>query len=168
MIPALNFPHLDNSTRQLQSGDSGEATCARQAPKIDWTDPIFLRAGWENDPIVIEGHRLIFFHVSKCASTELMRLFRRMMGYSDWSRRDDHKLHDPSKNGLRYLGHYSREEQEEFMTSEEWTRAVFVRDPVQRLVSAYREKALGGFDGRSKGSYVKERWCRGRRGERRG
>ena len=88
-------------------------------------------------------------------------VFRRMMGYPNWFRGDPH---DPEKNGLRYLGHYSREEQNEFMTSPEWTRAVFVRDPLGRALSAYMDKGLK--TGPSKwqpavaGAHLKRHCCR--------
>jgi len=107
--------------------------------KIDWTDDIFVRKGWDNDPIVIESHKLLFFTVPKNACTTFKRLFRRMLGYENWLKVS---AHDPAKNGLKYLGKYSREQQEEFMTSPSWTRAIFVRDPLERTLSAYMDKAL--------------------------
>ena len=38
------------------------------------------------------------------------------------------------------------------LSSTEWTRAIFVRDPLQRLVSGYKDRALKSY-------YVKERCC---------
>jgi hypothetical protein len=130
--------------------------------QIDWTDPIFLRVGYDNDPVVIESHKLIFFPIPKNANTQFKILFRRMMGYhhhsednnnnnnnnksmrqaeiDDWNDLD--KVWDPLRNGLSYLGQYSRKQQQEFMLSDEWTRAVFVRDPLERLVSAYKFTSL--------------------------
>jgi len=107
--------------------------------KIDWSDGIFKRTGWDNDPVVIESHKLLFFTVPKNACTTFKKLFRRMMGHPDWF---DRSPHDPAKNGLRYLGHYARDRQREFLTSPEWTRAIFVRDPLERTLSAYMDKAL--------------------------
>jgi hypothetical protein len=63
-----------------------------------------------------------------------------MMGYKNWAKAGPH---DPLKNGLKYLGNYPPKKQEEFMTSPNWTRAIFVRDPKSRLLSGYMDKALG-------------------------
>ena len=59
----------------------------------------------------------------------------------DWNNLNN-RVWDPSQNGLKYLGDYPRQQQREFMLSDEWTRAVFVRDPLERLVSAYKYMAL--------------------------
>ncbi len=61
------------------------------------------------------------------------------MGHLDW---DTEQPHNPATNGLRYLGHYPPRLQIEFMTSADWTRAIFVRDPLERLLSAYLDKGL--------------------------
>jgi hypothetical protein len=43
---------------------------------------------WDAAPIVIEKYKLIFFTLPKCGCTVWKQLFRRMMGYSDWSTQD--------------------------------------------------------------------------------
>jgi hypothetical protein len=106
---------------------------------IDWNDSIFSHHGWDSDPIVIESHKLMFFSVPKNACSTFKKLFRRMMGYPNWLQGSPH---NPETNGLRYLGHYSRQQQKEFMTSPNWTRAIFVRDPLERALSAYMDKGL--------------------------
>lgn len=125
---------------------------------IDWTDRIFQRKGHDNDPIVIESHKLLFFTIPKNACTTFKLLFRRMMGIQGWKEGNPHNFH---KNGLRYLGHYSRAQQEEFLTSPEWTRAVFVRDPLERLVSAYMDKGLTNdqHPEQPEGGYLKKNCC---------
>jgi hypothetical protein len=109
---------------------------------VDHTDPIFQRWewSWDNDPVVIEKYKMLFFTVPKNSCTEWKHLFRRMMNYSDW-----HSMspHDPDSNGLRYLGHYNSSQQTEFMTSPNWTRAIFVREPMERLLSGFLDKAYG-------------------------
>lgn len=42
----------------------------------------------------------------------------------------------------RYLWDYPIEEANEMMTSPDWTRAIFVRDPKQRFLSAFLDKAI--------------------------
>lgn len=127
---------------------------------IDWTDSIFKREGWDNDPIVIESHKLLFFTVPKNACSTFKRLFRRMMGHQNWLQASPH---NPSKNGLKYLGHYSKDKQREFMTSPEWTRAIFVRDPLERTLSAYMDKGMktGPLDWQPtvRGAHIKRACC---------
>jgi hypothetical protein len=111
-----------------------------ESSDLDWNDPIFQRNGWDDDPVVIEEYKLLFFTVPKNSCTEWKRLFRRMMNYSDWSLAYPH---NPDSNGLRYLGQYKNSQQTEFMTSPNWTRAIFVREPMERLLSAFLDKAHG-------------------------
>ncbi len=138
-----------------------ESGIVEASRKIDWTDRIFKRSGWDKDPIVIESHKLLFFTTPKNACTTFKKLFRRMMGYEDWFTKSPH---DPDKNGLRYLGHYSKKEQAVMMTSPEWTRAIFVRDPLERALSAYMDKALQAGDVNLwnppvNGAYLKRHCC---------
>ena len=141
-IAIANPPKIQQvKTRTVKPADAiaKNDSSATSDDGIDWSDRIFQRSGWDSDPIVIISHKLLFFTVPKNACTTFKKLFRRMMGHSDWSVRSPH---DPSKNGLKYLGQYSKEEQREFMTSPSWTRAIFVRDPMERTLSAYMDKAL--------------------------
>jgi hypothetical protein len=97
---------------------------------------------------VIEEHKLIFFTTPKVGCTAWKQLFRRIMGAKDWQIEGDHKAkrkglmipHNPAFNGLKYLYHCDRETASQMMTSPEYTRAIFVRDPKERLLSAYLDK----------------------------
>lgn len=155
-IPTEQFPprgsrlsnHLDNSVyRDHAFHPYGKEF---QNAKLDPSDPIFQRIGWDVDPIAVESHKLLFFTVPKNGCTEWKRLFRRMMNFSDWATVDPH---NPATNGLRYLGHYNATQQIEFMSSPDWTRAIFVRDPLQRLLSAFLDKA------HRKQPYIQQHCC---------
>jgi hypothetical protein len=121
---------------------------------VDWGDCIFKGPACNNSsnysPIVMKNHRLIFFHCPKNGSTEWLKLFRRMMGYDDWK---TFSPHDPFHNGLSRLDQYPRRAQLTMMTSPIWTRATFVRDPLERVLSAYLNKAL------SSERYLKKKCC---------
>ena len=124
--------------------------------EIDFSDRIFKRM-WAKDPIVVESHKLLFFNIPKNATSLFKKLFRRMMGFSDWFTVNPHTTND-----LMYLGEYSRDEQLEMMTSPEWTRAIFVRDPLERALSAYLDKGLHGdvnLEDGVKGHYLKKHCC---------
>ena len=129
---------------------------------VDWTDSIFQKTGgWDDAPIVIESHKLLFFTVPKNACTTFKKLFRRMMGYKNWLIAS---AHDPETNGLKYLGQYPPDKQNEFMISSDWTRAIFVRDPMERTLSAYLDKGLKSGPRHWKpsitGAHVKRHCCR--------
>ena len=136
---------------------------AYAARNIDWTDDIFKRQGWDNDPIVVEEFKLLFFTIPKNTCSEFKMLFRRMMGFSNWKTEGALSIitHNPYKNGLKYLGSYSKAKQVEFMTSHNWTRAIFLRDPRERVLSAYIDKGLGAVkeDRFVAGGYVKKHCC---------
>ena len=65
-----------------------------------------------------------------------------------------HLPHNPKKNGLTYLYHYSIADALTILTHPEWTRAVFVRDPKERTLSAFLDKAA-----RKNGKYVQRHCC---------
>ncbi|KAG7353254.1 sulfotransferase family protein [Nitzschia inconspicua] len=143
MIPSSTIPSdFTNAVSQLAVTDKD----------LDWDDTIFQHFESDNDPVVLESHKLLFFTVPKNSCTEWKQLFRRMMGYEDWNKPPFLHPHDPRTNGLSYLGTYDKDKQEEFMTSPEWTRAIFIRDPLERMLSAYLNKGL------SEERYIK-RWC---------
>jgi hypothetical protein len=121
---------------------------------IYYQDPLFPR--WDAAPIVIESHKLVFFAIPKVGCTVWKMLFRRMMGYADWQSQDysSFQPHNPGVNGLKYLYQYSLEEASEIMTSPEWTRAIMVRDPKLRFLSAFLDKAVSNNH-----THIRHRCC---------
>jgi len=110
---------------------------------------------WDCSPIVVEGHNLIFFTIAKVGCTIFKQLFRRIMGHDDYRKDDPGGVpHNPAINGLVYLYHYTPEKAYDILTSPNWTRAMFVRDPKERLLSAYLDKGV-----RARGKFVKEKCC---------
>ena len=81
-----------------------------------------------------------------------------MMHYDhDWFlHKEPYIPHNPRKNGLQYLYDYNPTDAVEMLTSKEWIRAIFVRDPVERFLSAYLDKAK-----RKNGIYVYKHCCGG-------
>ena len=111
---------------------------------------------WDAAPIVIESHKLLFFTIPKVGCTVWKQLFRRMMNHSDWMSQDYeiYQPHNPAVNGLTYLYNYSLEEASIMMTSPEWTRAMMVREPKQRYLSAFLDKSVGNFH-----NHIRDRCC---------
>lgn len=119
-------------------------------------DPIYKWGSWDEAPIVIESHKLLFFSIPKCGCTVWKQLFRRMYGFQNWNVHNDYLPHHPQSNGLNYLYHYKPEEAERMLTDPSWTRAIFFRDPKERLLSAYLDKVL-----HNQGKYVRVHCCQG-------
>jgi hypothetical protein len=133
----------------------GRGPVQRQ-PQSDPLDPFLTSGnGWDVSPIVIERYRLVFFTIPKTGTTVFKQLFRRMMGFGDWTNDKDPNLpHNPQFNGLQYLYAYPYDKVLEFMNSPNWTRAVFVRDPKDRMLSAFLDKGLN-----ENATYIKRKCC---------
>lgn len=109
-------------------------------PSITKWDRI-MRNGYDYSPIVIEKYKLLIFTIPKNACTVIKQLARRIMGFKDWKKENVEIPHNPEKNGLKYLRSFPIEQATEMMTSPKWTRAIFLREPYTRLLSAYLDKA---------------------------
>lgn len=109
------------------------------APNLTANDLVYNFAR-NTVPLVIEEYNLIFFLVAKAASSEWLRFFLRLQGSDKWC--SPGNIHDHKQNEMKYLSHYSLQEAQEMMTSPKWTRAIFVRNPKPRLLSAFLDKAI--------------------------
>ena len=100
---------------------------------IHMNDYIFSRQDFDSSPIVIESRKLIFFTITGIADTTWRCLFRRILNYKDWR--------DPSKQfeGLTYLSNYTTRKASEMISSPDYIKAMFVRDPKLRLIDTYEE-----------------------------
>jgi hypothetical protein len=110
---------------------------------VEYGDYIYKVGEWDGSPVVIEDYNLIFFTTAKVGCTGWKQLFRRMMGIKDWQIENVNLLPWNSElNGLRHLYDYDRETASHMMTAPDWTRAVIVREPKERFLSAYLDKAF--------------------------
>jgi hypothetical protein len=132
---------------------------------------IIMQPGFDTDPIVVEKFKLVFFTIRKTGCTVWKQLFRRMMGYDDWRTFSDSGNY--RTNGLVYLHSYFHDNNNtnnnlttpqaaatHIMNSPDYTRAMFVRDPKERFLSAYLDKAVRNPE------YF-DRYCCRRRGPKR-
>jgi hypothetical protein len=118
---------------------------------IRTNDYIYSKQDFDSSPIVLESHKLIFFTVAGVGDMTWRCLFRRMMGYKDWQ--DTSQQFD----GLRYLYDYTVSEATTMMTSLDYTRAIFVRDPKIRVLSSWLEHVVN-----DNGDYIRWPCCGGR------
>ena len=117
-------------------------------------DDIYTSGEWDASPVVLEEFKLVFFTSAKVGCTVWNMLFRRMMGLPNWKAVNtaDMLPWNPVRNGLKYLYNYNRTYASFLMTDPEWTRAIIVRDPKERLLSAYLEKGQNF-------PYIKSKCC---------
>lgn len=125
---------------------------------VNYGDKIFTKdsADWEQSPIVVPEYRLVIFTSAKVGCTVFKMLARRMSGFSDYNTalKDNRAfVWHPERNGLTYLYHLDISTANEAMTSPNWTRAIFVRDPKTRFLSAYLDKA------KSETGFINRRCC---------
>lgn len=84
--------------------------------------------------LVNTTHRFVFFSVPKVATTAWIQLFLRLDGAEDW-RTDPHYRNDRPLLSLRPAAECAA-----ILADPTWLRAAFVRDPAERLLSAYLDK----------------------------
>src|SRR5699024_1722017 len=86
---------------------------------------------------LIIHNKVIFCPVPKVACTNWKMTFRRAAGFSNDKNID---IHDRRWNGLTYLRDRRNIMRFIYLMSPKYTRAVFVRNPWTRILSAYRDK----------------------------
>jgi len=107
-------------------GHEDWAIQSRDRPDLPWKRP--------------QGTGLANFYHSHPGLERMMK----SVGFNGLKEEDYNKMlpWNPETNGLKYLYDYSLERATEIMTSPEWTRAIFVRDPKERFLSAYLDKVM--------------------------
>jgi Sulfotransferase family len=113
---------------------------------VNYGDKIYVNNDWNGSPVVIEEYKLIFFTTAKNACTMWFLLLRRMMHIKNWNEVDINVERllpwNPEYNGLKYLYDFNISYANEIITDPQWTRAIFVRDPKERFLSAYIDKVI--------------------------
>ncbi len=122
-------------TNPLQFNGNDFQSLPGPTPTLSRDDLIYSKSR-NTAPIVNEEYKVIFFPVAKAASSEWLRFFTRLQGSSDWCSNDIHQ-HEHNQ-----LTNYNREDAQRMMTDPSWTKAIFVRNPKARLLSAFLDKVL--------------------------
>jgi len=107
-------------------------------------EKVSLPATWDKTaasswthPVVLEQHKLVFCAMPKCGSTQWRKMLRRLNGASNYLKKEPH---NPATNGLTQLNHLPVERVEEIINDPTYTKAVFVRSPMTRVLSGFRDK----------------------------
>ncbi len=88
--------------------------------------------------IYLPGVKAIYCSIPKVACTNWKALFRRVSGAPDWS--DGPLAHDRDRSGLCYLDSLPEAHAKALLADSGIFRFVFVRNPFDRLLSAYLNK----------------------------
>jgi hypothetical protein len=125
----LNIRKYDTRNVRGFSGDR----LKRNIPKLKPTDLIYN--GRRNTvPLVIQEYNLIFFLQAKVASTEMVRFFMRLENKTEWC---NATIHANVKGTMTLLSDYSLDEAQSMMIDPKWKKAMFVRNPKPRILSAF-------------------------------
>ena len=129
------------------------STCAHRSPGV-------TRASWRTAPatalserparslsedatsaFVLPAHRLVFCAIAKAGSTAWLRFLRRLSGDAEWLGSPHFVSEQGRVANLTQIRHFThRQEREAMLVSPDWVRVVVVRDPAERLLSAYLDK----------------------------
>ncbi|VDI07848.1 Hypothetical predicted protein [Mytilus galloprovincialis] len=112
----------------------------RSVPSLTDAELKQIKRTWYNSPIVVMKYRLIFFWNEKSGCS----FWKSLLQYIQGLKRDD--MHNPYVNGLKYLINFEDNDIISMMYNDSWTKAVFVREPRERMLSSYLDKGLNdGF-----------------------
>eukprot|EP00977_Amphora_coffeiformis_P021460 scaffold9369_cov182-Amphora_coffeaeformis.AAC.5 len=103
-------------------------------------------------PFVLPKQKLLLFTVLKVSSTVFTQVAKRLDGIPDWANGCGN-VQNPMTTNLTYLTDVPPKYAEQLLLDPDWTKAIFVRDPKERVLSAYLNKAVGET------SYMKTRCC---------
>ena len=127
-----------NASANVNGNDSNNSQHPHPHPWLKRSDLIF-----NNDrntpPIVIEEYNLVFFLTAKTASTEFVRFFSRLEHHPNWCAGG---IHNPQRHKLKFLSSYTLKEAHGIMTDPKWKKAIFVRHPKARILSAFLDKCI--------------------------
>lgn len=96
--------------------------------------------------------KLLLFTVFKVSSTVFTQLAKRLDGVPNWDNGCGN-VQNPMTTNLTYLTDVPPKRAEEILLDPAWTKAIFVRDPKERVLSAYLNKAV------AETSYIKKQCC---------
>ncbi|CAM9665193.1 unnamed protein product, partial [Ectocarpus sp. 4 AP-2014] len=91
--------------------------------------------------VILREEGIIYCPIAKVASAEWKRSLRWMVGIEDWMGNHTN-LHSAGKNGLERLQEWGLEGITWALESDRYLRFVVVRDPAERLVSAFLNKCV--------------------------
>jgi hypothetical protein len=141
VVPADEYNEMEDIVAGRGSGANDNFHSMpdmKNPPTLDANDIVY-KTSRNTVPVVNEEYNLVFFLTAKAASSEWIRFLMRLQGSEHWC---EDGIHPKGMNDLTFLSDYSIEEAQEMMTSPKWNRAIFVRNPKPRILSAFLDKAV--------------------------
>ena len=133
--------HFNTTNGEVQCN----TTSKENTPEVLEDDLIYKT----RSAFVIPEYKLVFFTFPKVACSEWKRMFMRMNGNPSWCLIRGFNAHDPKLNMIKMLQDYDPEVATAMMTSPAWTKAAILREPKERVLSAFLDKAF------KEGYYIK-------------
>jgi hypothetical protein len=134
--------HRSRQRQQARKLEYQRMTEAKRQQLLLSPNDLFYKVRYLS-PVVLTKYKLLFIPIPKNACTQWLQLFRYLEGqYDNWNSRQLGLPYTPEINGLTYLADFNLTTANEIMTSPTYTRAVFVRDPKERFLSAYLDKVV--------------------------
>lgn len=141
LVPiALNISTLNSVAETIEKSDDAniKSMVKVDVPEITENDLIYKT----RSAFVVPEYKLIFFTFPKVACSEWKRMFMRINGNPNWCKIRGFNAHDPEKNLIKVLHDYEPEVATAMMTSPAWTKAAILREPKERVLSAFLDKAV--------------------------
>lgn len=93
-------------------------------------------------PSVDEKHKLVLCTIAKSACTAWRKFARRLAGQENWDTADERYTHNygGKSSGLTYLNQLGEQAASALMKREDYFKLVVVRNPVTRILSAWKDK----------------------------
>ncbi len=139
-----------SSMRKLQQTEERQSPSASALAMLKWEDGDLPTSPWEYwtersghwAPIVDHEHKIILCTITKAACTAWRKFMRRLKGFKDWDTNDERITHNYGgrQSGLTYLSAYSTLEADKLMNDPSYFKAVVVRNPLTRVLSAWKDK----------------------------
>ena len=102
----------------------------------------FNESGTKDVPLLSDPFRVMFCWIPKVACTKFKALLQRIAGDPDWKRGSIHNLSEYGK--MMESTAFPLSTLNNIINDDDWLRAVYIRDPVERFLSAYMDKVVMG------------------------
>ena len=144
--------------KELGQHVSSKAPSNATALKIDLKDTLNTPEPNANDTwfalqsqawreaFVLPSQRLVFCKIAKVGSSGWLRLLRWAEGQKGWANHPYFVDAHGHVAGLKQLKHFSKEKAMKMLFSPNWTKMVVLRDPLERLQSAFLDKIARAED----------------------
>jgi len=132
-------------TKDSNSDDNTSVLRKHTATEKEKETPVVLKDDFiygVRTSFVIPEYKLIFFTFPKVACSEWKRMFMRIYGNPNWCKASFSQVHHRGVNKIRILGDYDTEVATAMMTSPAWTKVAFFREPKERVLSSFLDKAV--------------------------